>query len=29
VECEEANVLCDLVLWGGVVNPEERFKVMI
>lgn len=29
LECEGAIVLCGLVLWGGMVNPDEMFKVMI
>lgn len=29
LECEGAFVLCDLMLWGGMVNPDGMFKVVI
>lgn len=29
LECEGVIMLCDLMLWGGMVNPDEMFKVMI
>lgn len=29
LECEGAIVLFDLMFWGGMVNPDEMFKVMI